>query len=137
MRKAGLIAASLLAATLASSPLLAQDQETTNPAPTDHSTMGGAAEPGKYRDMMKRHEELMGMLKDTMTILRNLKHSPTADQKKKLDAMIARMDEMMKEHEHMMKKMKEEWEKRKNAPMEKKGPTDQMEEKLDQQLKGY
>ncbi len=128
MKKAGLIAAAVLAATLASAPLLAQDG--MNPMPMDHSTMGGPAEPGKYGEMMmkrqKTTEEMMGMMKETMTILRDLKHTPTAEQKEKLNDMIKRMDGMMKEHEETMKKMKEGWEKKEKAP-EKKEKMNQME----------
>lgn len=157
MRRAGLIAASILAATLASAPLLAQDQGGMNPptnppteqgnppvppadqgTPADHSSMGGPEYQGRYREMMmkrqKIHEEMMGIQRETLRILRDLKNTPTRAQRERLDAMIKRMDEIIKEDKDMMmKKMREGWEKKEKAPMDQK--MDQGQEK--NQKEGY
>lgn len=64
---------------------------------------------GMMREKMMKHhammDDMMGMLKETMQILRNLSHKPDASQKKRLDEMIKKMDEMMKMHKEMMQMM--------------------------------
>ncbi len=117
MKKRGIFAATILAVTLVASPLLAQGG--ANSMPTDHSSMGGPVKPEKYGEKMIKHdrttEEMMGMLKETMIILRDIRHYPDPEQKAKLDSMIKRMDEMMKERKAMMKKWKEKWEKKEKS----------------------
>jgi len=53
-------------------------------------------------------EELMSMLKETMGILRNLDSKPSADEKKRLDAMISRLNVLLAQQQEMMKRMQEE-----------------------------
>ena len=55
-------------------------------------------------------EELMGMLKETMGILRNLDRAPTVDEKRQLDEMMGRMDVMLKQQRNMMKDMQDQLE---------------------------
>lgn len=61
--------------------------------------------------MMKEHQamyqDVMGMMMETMGILKDLNHTPTAEQKKRLEEMMMKMDGMMKKHEEMMKKKEE------------------------------
>ncbi len=54
---------------------------------------------GRYMNMMKEHT---GMMREVLTILKDLKHKPTKAQKKRLGEMIDRLDEMEMK---MMKKM--------------------------------
>jgi hypothetical protein len=74
--------------------------------------MGGMGGPGTGMPdhaSMERHramsQEMLGMFKDVMVILKDLNHKPSPDQTQRLDAMIKRMDEIIKEHEAMKKGM--------------------------------
>ena len=78
-----------------SPPLLwAEDIEPTKPV-TVH----------QYRNVT---EELMIMLKETMGILRNLDHAPTAEEKKHLMKMMARLDDMLKQQQTMTQDLKDQ-----------------------------
>ena len=59
----------------------------------------------QYQNMT---EELMGMLKETMGILRNLDRAPTAEEKRQLDEMMGRMDVMLRQQRNMMKDMQDQ-----------------------------
>jgi paraquat-inducible protein B len=52
--------------------------------------------------------ELMSMLKETMDIIRNLDHTPTADEKKQLTEMMSRLDTMLKQQQDMMQNMQDQ-----------------------------
>ncbi|MBI5599778.1 MAG: hypothetical protein HY890_08610 [Deltaproteobacteria bacterium] len=73
---------------------------------------------GPHReDMIEHHrmtQDALRMLRETMVILRDLSHKPTAEERKKLDGMISRLDDMVKKHEEMMKRKKEMWEEKKD-----------------------
>ena len=96
-RLAGLLFAVIIASSLSIAPAFAEMKE--------HQAM---------------YQDAMGMLKETMMILKDLNHTPSADQKKKLDEMIMKMDGMMKKHQEMMKQKEERMEQKKEM-MEKKG----------------
>jgi paraquat-inducible protein B len=49
--------------------------------------------------------ELMSMLRETMDIIRNLDHAPTADEKRHLTEMMSRLDAMLKQQQEMMQNM--------------------------------
>lgn len=76
--------------------------------------------------MKKRHKmghEMMGMLRETMSILKSIEHYPTDAQKKQLEKMIGRIDGMMSKHDSMMEKKKGMMDKKmdmKNMRMDKK-----------------
>lgn len=53
-------------------------------------------------------EELMAMLKETMSIIRNLDHAPSADEKRRLAEMINRLDAMLKQQQEVMQDMREQ-----------------------------
>ena len=53
---------------------------------------------GKGGKMAAHHEsirQMMGMVRETMEIVRDLNHKPSAEDKKKLSAMIDRMDKII------------------------------------------
>jgi len=52
--------------------------------------------------------ELMSMLKETMDIIRNLDHPPTADEKKHLTEMMSRLDAMLKQQQDSMQNMQDQ-----------------------------
>ena len=52
--------------------------------------------------------ELMSMLKETMSIIRNLDHPPTADEKRHLTEMMSRLDAMLKQQQDMMQNMQDQ-----------------------------
>ncbi len=62
---------------------------------------------GRYMKMMKEHS---GMMREVLTILRDLNKRPTKAQKQRLGEMIDRLDEMEKK---MMEKMEKMQDKRK------------------------
>ncbi len=68
-------------------------------------------------EMMKARQQLMletvAMLQATMSIMRDLNHKPSDEERERLDKMIARIDTMMADQEEMQKKMQERMEKRK------------------------
>jgi hypothetical protein len=55
-------------------------------------------------------EELMSMLKETMGILRNLDHAPSADEKRHLGEMMGRLDVMLKQQQQMMQDLRDQQE---------------------------
>lgn len=68
---------------------------------------GDKMDRGMMSEKMAGHHmmttEMMGMFKETLAIVRDMNHTPTAEQKKRLDEMIGRMDEMIKQHDEYMK----------------------------------
>lgn len=75
---------------------------------TDAVARGGdKMDNGMMHDKMVGHHEMttevMGMFKETLVILKDMNHTPTAAQKKRLEEMITRMDEVIKTHEERMK----------------------------------
>jgi hypothetical protein len=53
-------------------------------------------------------EELMGMLKETMSIIRNLDHAPTAEEKRQLAEMMSRLDAMLRQQQQVMEDMRDQ-----------------------------
>ena len=66
----------------------------------------GAAKAGQQYQSVT--EELMVMLKETMSIIRNLDHAPSADEKRQLAEMINRLDAMLKQQQEVMQDMREQ-----------------------------
>ena len=64
---------------------------------------------GEHHRMMT---DLMEMMRDTMTIVKNLDHRPTPAEKKRLGAMADKLNRMMEKHDKMLKRHKEMKEKR-------------------------
>lgn len=56
---------------------------------------------GKHTMHHEKMGGLMEMLKETMDIVKNLSHVPSAAQKQKLTEMMGRLDEMIKAHDAM------------------------------------
>ncbi len=65
-------------------------------------------EPARYKEhFQQRHQmgvDMMQTMIDTMTILRDLNHQPTAEEKKHLSDMIKQMNDMMAKHKEMDEK---------------------------------
>ncbi len=73
-----------------------------NPCATDKGMGMGhmkGQHKGRYMKMMKEHS---GMMREVLTILKDLNHRPTAAQKKRLGEMIDQLD---KREKKMMEKM--------------------------------
>lgn len=70
----------------------------------------GGNPPGLEMEQQRQSatEELMGMLKETMGMLRNLDGKPSADDKKRLDAMMARLNVLLAQQKEMMRRLVEE-----------------------------
>ena len=64
-----------------------------------------AREVQQYRSMT---EELMVMLKETMGIIRSLDHAPTAEEKKQLSEMMARLDAMLQHQQRSMQDIRDQ-----------------------------
>ncbi len=62
---------------------------------------------GYYKKKMERMAEHTGMMKEVLTILRDLKHKPSKAQKKRLNEMINKLEEKEKHMMEKMEKMKE------------------------------
>lgn len=116
-RKMGVLAAMLVAGALFAAPMVAKADDAHHPAEAaakDDSSKDTKADDAMGGQMMQMHKmsaehqqvfkELLGMVKDTMAIVRDLSHKPTEEQKKQLDAMIKKLDDISKKHEDMMKK---------------------------------
>ena len=54
-----------------------------------------------YKQRHQMNMDMMQMLTETMTILRGLDASPSADQKARLGDMIKQLEQMMEEHKTM------------------------------------
>lgn len=63
----------------------------------------------RYREHIQQrqqmHMEMMQMMTETMTILRDLNHMPSAAEKKRLGDMIRQMNEMMAKQKDMDEKV--------------------------------
>ncbi|TAN62824.1 hypothetical protein EPN18_03960 [bacterium] len=110
-------ATGILTVTLFAAPALANEKH-------DGKDKGGEMMGGHGMDNAVRmeHHKLMKdtleMMKQTMTILKGLKHEPTVEQQKSLDEMIGRIDGIIKRHEEMMMKkqdMKKEMKEKKES----------------------
>ena len=53
-------------------------------------------------------EELMAMIKETMGIIKNLDHAPTAAEKRQLTKMMGRLDVMLKQQQDAMENMRQQ-----------------------------
>ena len=115
MKLTGFLLSALLAVTLMASTAMAEKKD------------GMMGQDGMMGSMMAEHQQMgqdmMGMLKETMSILKDMNHQPGAAQKQRLDEMMGRLDAMMEQHKSMMEK-KQEWKdkrmERKEEMMEKK-----------------
>ncbi len=54
-----------------------------------------------YTQRHQMHMDMMQMLSETMTVLRDLNHKPSAEEKARLSDMIKQLDEMMATHKEM------------------------------------
>lgn len=119
-RKMGLITAMLVVGALFAPPMFAKADDThhaTEATAKDDSSKEKKADDAMDGQMMRMHKmsaehqqvfkEVLGMVKDTMAIVRDLNHKPSEEQKKTLDAMIKKLDDISKKHEDMMKKKQE------------------------------
>ncbi len=92
-----LVAASLLSLSI---PAMADSKGAGNPCAKNPCAMNPCAEKMKKHDHYKEHHamklEMMEMLRETMTIIKDLNHKPTDAEKKKLGDMIERLTEMEK-----------------------------------------
>jgi len=93
----------VLALTLLAAPALAGGKDMMNPC-----QMNPCQKKDGHRMMMHKGymNEMMDMMKETMGILKGLNHKPSPAQKKRLGAMMQRLDEMKASHQRMMDKMK-------------------------------
>lgn len=100
-----------------------QQQEGQQPPPPPQVPGEKMTPPGQGRMMtdskmmMERHQtmqDILGMLKETMAVVRDMSHKPTAAQKKQLDENIKKLDGIMKQQDEMMKNMMEMMKKRKD-----------------------
>lgn len=58
-----------------------------------------------YKKMHGKHQgDMMRMLKETMEIVRDLNHKPSAKDKERLNEMIERLDKSIAKHKEMKKK---------------------------------
>ncbi|MDH4274850.1 MAG: hypothetical protein OEW08_07425, partial [Gammaproteobacteria bacterium] len=55
---------------------------------------------GKKKQYYQRHMRMQQMLKETMSIVANMNHTASAEDKKKLEAMMKELDEMGKDMPH-------------------------------------
>ena len=72
-------------------------------AESDRST-----EPRKEQQYRSMTEELMSMLKETLSIIRNLDHAPSAEEKRQLTAMMDRLDAMLRQQQQTMEQMRDQ-----------------------------
>lgn len=126
MRTAKYLTAALVVLGLMAAPALAADQQSEGQMMGQSGQGGGMM--GQGGGMMGQDGGMMGkdrmgmkgmaehrkftrdiieMTKETMAILRDLSHKPTADQQKRLDELIKKADEMIKKHDEMMKSWQE------------------------------
>jgi flavin-dependent dehydrogenase len=91
-----LITAGLIGALLAAPAFAAKDKDDE----ADYKA--------RYKEhFQQRHQmgvDMMQTMIDTMTILRDLNHQPTAEEKKHLSDMIKQMNDMMAKHKEMDEK---------------------------------
>lgn len=120
MKKMNILAVCALALFLAAGLANAGDME----MPCGKGKKGMMGHGGGMEMMKARQEmmtDMMGMLKETMTILKNLNHKPSAAEKEKLADMIGRMDEIIASHDEMHEKMHKKMKEHMEMRMEKKG----------------
>ncbi len=109
MKISGFIA--LLLVLLLYTPAMAGNPCAANPCAANPCAAGmgkghmmGQQHKGRYMKMMKEHT---GMMREVLTILKDLKHKPTKAQKKRLGEMIEQLDEREKMMMERMEKMQD------------------------------
>lgn len=107
-----LFTTSLIGALLAAPALADRDKDENS---------GGSNDNGRYKEhFQQRHQmdmDMMKMMADTMTILRDLNHQPSAEEKKRLTGMIKQLNEMMARHKEMSEKMMKYMDDKMGRPM--------------------
>jgi len=78
-----------------SAPLWAESETPSGATPTER----------QYQSVT---EELMAMLQETMSIIKNLDHAPSAAEKRHLAEMINRLDAMLKQQQEVMQNMRDQ-----------------------------
>jgi hypothetical protein len=115
MKITGLLVAVLFAFFIFSTPALAGNPCGVNPCGMEmkdghHKERDCKKEhykKGYYKKNMERMSEHMGMMKEVLTILRDLNHKPTKAQKKRLAEMIERLEEKEKRMQEKMEHRKD------------------------------
>ena len=80
-----------------------------SPAWSDDEQSGRNSQPLEMeRQRQNATEELARILRETLALLRNLNGTPSADDKKHLDAMIVRLNVLLAQQKEMMERMVEE-----------------------------
>ncbi len=91
-----LMTAGLIGALIAAPAFAGKDKE------SDDKSAGHMA---NYKEHMQQrqqmHMDMMQAMITTMTILRDINHQPSADEKKKLTDLIKQMNDMMAKHKAM------------------------------------
>lgn len=107
-----LLTTSLIGALIAAPAFAGKDKEENS---------GGSNDSGRYQEhLQQRHQmdmEMMRMMADTMTILRDINHQPSAEDKKRLTDMIKQLNEMMARHKEMGEKMMKHMNDKMGRPM--------------------
>ncbi len=101
MKKAMIAMGLVTSVALMSSVVVAEDDDRRGEYRNDYRE--------HYRERHQMNMDLMKMLMDTMEIVRDLNHKPTADEKKHLDVMVNEMKRMMDRHKEMEKWMDREY----------------------------
>jgi len=96
MKKPNLLLGAILTSALAVSPVFAGSKD-------DDNNKDSYKEHFKQRHQMNM--DMLQMLSETMTILRDINHKPSAEEQARLSDMIKQLDEMMKSHKEMEQKM--------------------------------
>ena len=87
------LGAAVISVSLMGSPALAGNPCAKNPCGvSDKNPCAMKERKGKHHKMKKEH---MGMMREVMVILRDLNHKPTAEQKKRLDHYIEKLDDSL------------------------------------------
>lgn len=82
---------------------------TLSPAWADDEKSGGDSQLVVTEQQLQNEmEELAGMLRETMIMLRDLDAKPSASDQKRLDAMISRLNILLAEQKEVMKRLADE-----------------------------
>ena len=92
------LSSAIIASTFISNPAFAEKDRDGDPR-RDHYKKA-------FEERHQMSQNMMAALKETMTILRDLNHKPTVEEKQRLSDMIEQMDTMMSRHDEMVEMAK-------------------------------
>lgn len=121
MKKLSLLTAMCLSLFFAQTPAKAGDDMTKGEQPAWRMMM---------HDRQQMTQDVLGMMKETMAIIRNLNHKPSDAEKARLDEMMSKLDVIMEKEKKMARSQEEMMDKRQEMREQRKDMRDKRQDMM-------